>query len=406
MPKSKHDIIVFGATSFVGKILSHYLIETYGKELNWAAAGRSQAKLDTLKAELGEAGAHITTIAADAGNEADMQALCAQTKVIISTVGPYALFGEPLLKACVESGTDYCDLTGEVQWVSQMIKRYEEQAKASGARIVHSCGFDSIPSDLGVHYLQSQAKKTFGEYCNQVRMVVWRIKGGASGGTIASALNAVKEAASDPAVRKDMANPYALCPAGAPNTRQLNVSFVQKHSDVDTWVGPFVMAGVNTRVVHRSHALQNYAWGEDFKYDESMSTGRGPAGIARAASMCAGLAAVFGGAAFASTRKLVEKILPSPGEGPSPQEQLDGYYDLRFIGHTKDGKIITTKVYGDRDPGYGSTGKKLGEAGACLAFDLPKDKYPGGFWTPASLMGDKLIQRLEEKAGLSFEVLS
>lgn len=405
MPKPAHDIIVFGATSFVGKILSHYLVDTYGADLNWAAAGRSQGKLDALKAELGAAGAHVATLAADASSDADMQNLCSQTRVVISTVGPYALYGEPLLKACVDSGTDYCDLTGEVQWISRMIKRYEAQAQTSGARIVHCCGFDSIPSDLGVHFTQLQAQEKFGQYCKQIRMVVWRAKGGASGGTVASLMNAVKEAAADPQVRKDMANPFALCGAGAPNTRQPNVSFAQKHPDVAAWVGPFVMAGINTRIVHRSHALQDYAWGKDFQYDESMATGAGAGGALRAGAISAGMGGVFAGAAFAPTRKLLEKVLPAPGEGPSPQEQQDGYYDLRFIGHTPDGQTLQTKVTGDRDPGYGSTGKKLGEAGACLAFDTPAKDFPGGFWTPASLMGERLLARLQDKAGLTFEVI-
>lgn len=400
---SQYDIVVFGATSFVGKILSRYLLDTYGKDLNWAAAARSQAKLDALKAELGAAGDHVDTLCADAGNAEDMKALCAKTRVIISTVGPYALYGEPLLKACAESGIAYCDLTGEVQWVARMIERYEQTAKDSGARIVHCCGFDSIPSDLGVHFTQQQAQQRLGAACSDIRMVVWRAKGGASGGTVASLMNAIKEAASDPAVRKAMANPYAICPAGAPSTRQLNVSFAQKHSEFDRWVGPFVMAAINTRVVHRSHALQGYPWGEAFKYDESMATGGDFSAALKAAGLALGLGGVFAGAAFGPTRKLLEKVFPAPGEGPSPAEQQAGFYDLRFAGKTVDGKQLVTKVTGDRDPGYGSTAKMLGEAGSCLAFD--DNSTEGGFWTPASLMGERLIKRLSDKAGLTFEVL-
>ena len=398
-----YDVIVFGATSFVGQILCRYLARQPAGTLRWAMAARSQVKLDALRAELG---VDVPLLIADASDEASLNALCAQTKVIASTVGPYALYGEPLVRACVETGTDYCDLTGEIQWASRMIKRYEAQAKASGARIVHCCGFDSIPSDLGVHFLQQQAEASLGEPCNSVKMRVYKMRGGASGGTVASLMNAVKEAAADPAVRREMADPYAICPAdGAKRVRQPNVHGVQFDADFKRWVGPFVMATVNTRVVHRSHALLGHPWGEGFTYDEAMCTGVGAKGALAAGVMAAGIAGVMIGSAFSPTRALLGKVLPAPGEGPSPADQENGFYDLRFIGRTAGGESLMVKVVGDRDPGYGSTGKMLAQAAMCLAFDTPKDDFAGGFWTPASLMGDRLQKRLSEHAGLSFQRL-
>ena len=396
-----YDVIVFGATSFVGKILSRYLANQPAGTLRWAMAARSQTKLDELSRELG---VDVPLLIADASDEASLQALCAQTKVIISTVGPYALYGEPLVRACVETGTDYCDLTGEIQWASRMIKRYGEAAKVSGARIVHCCGFDSIPSDLGVHFLQQEAQSSLGEPCNSVKMRVWKIRGGASGGTVASLMNAVKEAKADPAVRREMTDPYAICPADDyKRVRQPNVQGVQFDTDFKRWVGPFVMATVNTRVVHRSHALQGHPWGEGFTYDEAMCTGVGAKGAITAGVVAAGIAGVMIGSAFSPTRALLGKILPAPGEGPSPDEQENGFYDLRFIGRTASGKSLSVKVFGDRDPGYGSTGKMLAQAAMCLAFDTPKTEFKGGFWTPASLFGERLISRLTAHAGLSFE---
>lgn len=406
MSEAKYDIVVFGATSFVGKILSQYLVDTFGKDLNWAAAARSTAKLDALKADLGAAGKNLPTIVADAADEASLKAMCKQARVVVSTVGPYALYGEPLVKVCVETGTDYCDLTGEVQWVYKMIQKYEDQAKQSGARIVHCSGFDSIPSDLGVHFLQQQAQARFGQPCNKVKMVVWKLKGGASGGTIASLLNAIAEAAADPQLRKVMGNPYGICPPDyQPKMRQPDVRAPQKDADFGVWLAPFVMAGVNTRMVQRSHAIQGQAYGENFSYMEAMSTGDGVKGAFTAGQVTAGLAGLMLGVALKPTRGLMARLFPEPGDGPSPDEQEAGFYDMRFHGTTEDGDTLVVKVYGDRDPGYGSTAKMLGQAAACLAFDTPKADFAGGFWTPASLYGDRLIQRLEKDAGLSFEVL-
>jgi short subunit dehydrogenase-like uncharacterized protein len=409
MTRPEFDVLVFGATSFVGKLLCRYLVERYGVAggLKWAAAARSKAKLKALRDELGPAASGLVLVAADATDEASLFAMCARTRVVVSTVGPYALYGEPTLKVCAETGTDYCDLTGEPQWIRPMIAAYAPAAHASGARIVHCCGFDSIPSDLGVMFLQQEAQRRFGAPCTRVKMRVKAMRGGASGGTVASMLNAVKEAAADPALRKELANPYSLCgPAAVKGVRQPNVKTAVWDEDFGAWCAPFVMAAINTRIVHRSNALQAQAYGAEFRYDEAMLTGRGARGRLRALAITAGLGAFMLGAALAPTRRLLQRfVLPAPGEGPSPQAQRAGFYDFRFFGTTADGRSLRARLTGDRDPGYGSTSKILGEAGACLALDVPKSARAGGFWTPATALGNPLLERLEAHAGLKFELL-
>ena len=400
------DIILFGATSFVGEILTRYMLaqQPLNGEMKWAIAGRSPTKLNQLKLSLGDAAEALPIVVADTDNQASIDAMCGSTKVIASTVGPYALYGEPVIQSCAALGTDYCDLTGEPQWIHKMLGRHEAAAKKSGARIVNCCGFDSIPSDLGVYFLQQRSKQTLKQHCNIVKMRVKAMKGGASGGTIASMLNAIKEAMQDKNIRKKIASPYALCPAGHGfKVKQINLKSAQYDKDVQAWIAPFVMAAINVRVVHRSNALLHKQYGENFLYDEAMITGPKAKGGMGAAALTAGLGGFMLAALLPPTRWLMEKtILPKPGEGPSPQAQLEGYYDLRFIGTTPDGQTISCKVTGDRDPGYGSTAKMLGQAALCLAQDM--NEKPGGFWTPASLFGEKIIARLEARAGLTFDI--
>jgi short subunit dehydrogenase-like uncharacterized protein len=409
MSTPSHDLIVFGATSFVGQILTRYLAEHYGTQgsLKWAIAGRSEQKLAALRNSLGLAAGKVPLLLADAADEAALHHLCSGARVVISTVGPYALYGEPLVKVCAETGTDYCDLTGEVQWIRRMIEAYEPAARKSGARIVHCCGFDSIPSDLGVHFLQQQARKRFGAPCTTVKMRVKAMRGGFSGGTAASIVNVVKEATANPALRKELANPYSICPAGyAPAVRQPNVKSAQYDADFDAWVAPFVMSGINTRIVQRSNALSKQAYGADFRYDEAMLMGRGLKGRTAATGLTAGLGGFMVAAALPPARWALERfVLPAPGEGPSAEQQRNGFFDLRFHGTTADGQTLRVKVTGDRDPGYGSTAKMLGQAGACLAQDFADSGRRGGFWTPATMFGDKLIERLVAHAGLTFELV-
>ena len=403
------DIVVFGATSFVGQILCRYLVARHGTdgELRWAIAGRSTAKLVSVASSTG---ADVPQIVADASSVDDMRSLADSTRVVVSTVGPYALYGSELVAACAAAGTDYCDLTGEPQWMQKMIDAHGATAAASGARIVHTCGFDSIPSDLGVWFTQQAAIDQFGEPCTKIAMRVKAMKGGASGGTIASMMNVMEETASDPALRKVLANPYALAPEGMRSgVDQPNVVLPKADDTSGEWVAPFVMAAVNTRVVHRSHALLERPWGDDFLYDEAMMMGTGPLGAAKATGLAGGLGGFMGVATFGPARDLLNRfVLPKPGEGPSPEAQERGFFDFRFFGTTADGHTIATKVTGDRDPGYGSTAKMLGECAVTLLHlarpgDETGEGVAGGFWTPSTALGDALIDALRAHAGLTFE---
>ena len=408
MINKEFDIVVFGATSFVGKILCNYLANEYTEpNLTWAMAARSKEKLNELKASLGGKAAGIHVIIADSSDEQTLQSMCEKTELIISTVGPYALYGELLVKTCCQLGTDYCDLTGEPQWIRRMINRYEGDAKRSGARIVNCCGFDSIPSDLGVKFLQGHALRQFGSYCDAVKLRVKTLKGGASGGTIASGLNLYKEASADPGIRKEMRDPYSLCPEEHTfAARQHNVS-VEFDEDFDSWAGPFIMASINTRVVLRSNALLDGHYDENFKYDEAMLTSAGKKGEKAAKRISTGTKVSMFMMAFSPMRWLATRLfLPSPGEGPTPEQQLKGCYDLRLLGRTPRGESVSVKVSGDRDPGYGSTAKMLAQAGISLRRDVDESEVGGGFWTPATVFNDKLITRLIDHAGMGFELES
>jgi len=402
----KYDFILFGATSFVGKIMAEYLVNNYSiEEANWALAGRSKEKLQELKRDLGSNAANLETVVADSSNPDSLQAMCENTNLIVSTVGPYALYGEPLIKACAETGTDYCDLTGEAQWIGRMLKKYQTTAEKSGARLVNCCGFDSIPSDLGVLFMQEQARQKFNEYCFRVKMRVKAANGGFSGGTVASLLNVVKEASGNPGLRRELSNPYNLCPDGHPFfVHQSSNGTAKKDNDFKRWIAPFVMAAINTRIVHRSNALLNNRYGNNFLYDEAMLMKN--KWVAKSTALGMGLFMV--GAAFSGSRMIMEKlVLPGPGQGPSKEEQESGFFNLQFFGETAGGKTIRTKVTGDRDPGYGSTGKMLAETAIFFTqmSKTEKDKIKGGFWTPASIFGLPLAERLQAKAGLTFELL-
>lgn len=406
---SNYHLIVYGATSFVGQLLTRYLFERHGVngDLRWAIAGRSANKLGEVRASLGPAAQALPMVLADAADATALTALCRQTRVVVSTVGPYALYGSELVKVCAETGTDYCDLTGEPQWIARMIEAHEATAKASGARIVHCCGFDSVPSDLGVYYLQQQAQQQLGYPLPRVKMRVKAMRGGLSGGTVGSMVELIKEASTNSALRKLMANPYALCPpSNTSKPKQPNLQFAEFDPDAKAWSAPFIMAGINTKVVHRSNAVSNYAYGADFIYDETMLTGAGVVGGAIAIGAAVGIAGFVGAIALPPSRRVLERfVLPKAGEGPSPEQQEKGFYDIRLIGLSPSGQRLTAKVTGDRDPGYGSTAKILGEAAVCLALDIAKSDKAGGFWTPATAMGNPLIDRLRRHAGLSFDLV-
>lgn len=404
MSDQKYDIIIFGATSFVGQIVTNYIQTFYGDgKLSWAIAGRSKNKLEKLSKKLSLSGIEI--IIADSYDETALKSLCSRTKVIISTVGPYALYGETLIKVCSENGTHYCDLTGEPQWIRRMQDQYENLAKKSGAWIVNCCGFDSIPSDLGVHFLQQKALKKTGQNCNKINMRVLKMKGGASGGTIASIINLLKEASLDSKLREELKNPYSLCPPSHNFTLfQSNIK-VSYDEEYKSWIAPFIMAAINSRVIHRSNALSGNSYGTDFLYQEAVLIGKGTIKKWKAHCVNIGLAMIMAGLIIPPTRWLLQNyILPKPGEGPSIEEQLSGEYELLFTGTTSDGTKVKCRITGDQDPGYGSTAKMLAQSAICLAKDVPKNTK-GGFWTPATIMGDKLTKRLITHAGLDFEVI-
>ncbi len=396
---------MYGATSFVGQIVTRYMHEQFADgSIKWAIAGRSLSKLEQVRDAVGLS--DIELIVADAADEEALRQMCAQTKVVMSTVGPYALYGDVLVSVCAKTGTDYCDLTGEPQWIRKMQLRHEADAVKSGARIVNCCGFDSIPSDLGVHFLQRNALEQFGHTCDRVDMRVVSMKGGASGGTIASMINMVKEAVNDPDLRRELKDPYSLCP---PDHRfsvaqpDVNISYDNVYGG---WIAPFVMAGINTRVVHRSNALSNNSYGVEFKYEEAVVTGEGSSGKRKAQATHWGVNALMIGLAVPPIRWLLETaVLPKPGEGPTEKAQFEGGFDIVFLGATVKGETIRCRVTGDRDPGYGSTAKMLSQAAACLAKDV-SDDVAGGFWTPATILGNKLVDRLVAHAGLTFEQLS
>src|SRR6056297_1146898 len=402
------DIILWGATGFIGRLLAGYLWPRYGKtgEISFALGGNSRSELEAVHEDL-DGNDRLPLIVGDAFDRPFLEEMAKKARLVVSTVGPYAKFGDNLVAACAANGTDYCDLAGEPQWMPRMIDTHQETAAASGARIVHSCGFDSIPSDMGVFFLQNEARKRFGHFMNRVKLRVKIMRGGASGGTVASILNFIEEARRDPEVAKTAKNPYALAPAGhRTGIRQPNVSTFEYDPDAESWLAPFVMAAVNTRIVHRTNALMDYAYGQAFQYDEAMMMGTGMKGRFRAASLAGVLGAFVAGSAFAPSRALMKKtILPKPGEGPSPEKQEKGFYKLLLIGKDDAGNRLDVNVTGDQDPGYGSTRKMLGESAVCLFKDISRQDLKGGFWTPATAMGETLIQRLTANAGLTFDAV-
>lgn len=400
------DVVVWGATGFTGRLVIEYLCENYpqGGELRWAAAGRNARKLGDVLSEIAGEDNAIPTVIAESDDASSLQAMVASTRVILTTVGPYAKYGSALVEACVGAGTHYCDLSGEPQWMRRMIDLHHASAQASGARIVHSCGFDSIPSDFGAWFLQREAKQLHGEHCRDIRLLVKVMKGGASGGTIASMTQAMDEARADRSVARILVDPYALNPPGERQGPDERDQTGVRYDDVArSWTAPFVMAGINTKIVRRSNALASYPYGKEFRYSEAVMTGPGPAGWIKATTMTAGLGAFMFANAFQLSRSLVvSRLLPQPGEGPSREERDKGFFVLELFGTLHDGKVIRGVVKGDRDPGYGSTCKMLAEAAVCLAMD-PLEAA-GGIWTPVSAMGQSLFDRLVANAGLSFQL--
>ena len=400
------DIIVFGATGFTGRLVAEYLNKTHGVggDVRWAMAGRSAARLAEVRDALG-IDAALPLLVADASDPAALAELVRQTRVVLTTVGPYQTYGEPLIHACADAGTDYVDLCGEPGWMAKMIPELQDKARASGARIVFSCGFDSIPFDLGVFYAQHEAQQRLGAPLQRVHGRVKVLKGTFSGGTVASMLATIEATKHAPALRRALVDPFALTP-GFKGPRQPNDHVAEYDMLAKSWTAPFVMALINTKNVHRSHALLGHPWGTDFVYSERMLTGDGPAGEKRARKMLRQSKIQNLMLAFAPTRALLRRFsLPKPGEGPSLEQREKGRHETLFFGQTADGRTLTASVAGDRDPGYGSTSKMIAEAALCLARDVDRSRTPGGVWTPAAAMGMTLVERLQAKAGLTFKVV-
>jgi short subunit dehydrogenase-like uncharacterized protein len=402
------DVIVWGASGFTGRLVAEHLLADYGTDgaLRWALAGRSEAKLTDVRRGLGPEAAALPLLLADADDQPGLDDLARRARVVCSTVGPYALYGSKLVAACVHQGTHYCDLTGEVPWMRRMIDLHHQRARDTGARIVHTCGFDSIPSDLGVWFLQREMRRRRGTCASQIKFRVREARGGFSGGTIASLLNVLDEAERDPDIRKVLADPYSLNPTA--ERRGLDGperSLPEYDADFDAWVTPFVMAAINTRVVRRSNALLDYAYGHEFRYDEGMLMPLGIWGFPLAAGLSSGTAAVRAMASVGALRRGLAGLLPQPGQGPSRQVRESGHYRIELLGRCDEGKGATLRVmiHGDRDPGYGSTSRMLGEAAVCLAKDSLAS--PGGVLTPSVAMGDALLERLPVHAGVTFDVV-
>ncbi|MGQ3052129.1 MAG: saccharopine dehydrogenase family protein [Roseateles sp.] len=406
MKAKEFDLIVFGATGFTGRLVAEYLHLSGADGARWAIAGRSLDKLAKVRDEL-HLPPSVALLKADANDAAALKALVARTRVVITTVGPYQLHGEPLATACAEGGTDYVDLCGEPLWMARMIDKLTPLAQRSGARIVFSCGFDSIPFDLGVVYLQAEAQARFGAPLPEVRGRVARLKGTFSGGTLASMMETIEAVRREPGLIKLMTNPFALA-GGFKGPRQPNDQGADFDDWADAWAGPFVMATINTKNIHRSNALRGHPWGRGFVYSEKLLTGKpgqGDKGRRKAKALARFTQLQNLALGFGPTRALLRRfVLTQPGDGPGKAAREAGRYEVWFAGRAAGGQTLRAIVKGDRDPGYGSTCKLISEAALCLVRDVSHDATPGGVWTPGSAMGLALVRRVQARAGLSFEI--
>jgi len=381
---AEFDLIVYGATGYTGRLVAEHLAQRYGVggEVKWAMAGRSQAKLEQVRDEIG-APKDTPLVVADAADPAQLEAMVKRAKAIITTVGPYQLYGSELVAACAKAGTDCLDLSGEPNWMRRMIDAHHAEAKASGARILHSCGFDSIPFELGVWFCQETAKAKLGGAVPRVKGRVRNMRGGLSGGTAASGAATMAAIQKDPSILAIMMSPFGLTP-GFEGPAQPSGQTAEEDPDVGP-VAPFMMAVINTKNVHRSNLLMGHPYGQDFVYDEMVMGAPGAGGPG-----FTDLGSLPGGG-------------PKPGEGPTKEEREAGFYDILFVGIAKDGRQVRVAVKGDKDPGYGSTSKMLAETAIAL---VNAPDVAGGVLTPGAALQGRLVERLQKHAGLTFEVES
>lgn len=402
MNKSREfDIIIWGASGFTGRLVAGYIFSKYGTngDLKWAMAGRNLAKLELVRSKVADK--TVPIVVADSNDDEGLKEMVKRAKVICTTVGPYAKYGSKLVSVCIENQTHYCDLAGEVQWIRRMIDKHHESAVANQTKIVNCCGFDSIPSDMGVYFIQKISKAKKGQIAKQIQMRVAGASGGISGGTYESLSHVNEEAHKDKNIFKVLINPYGLNPVGEQeglDKYDLRTIVYDKASK--SWIGPFVMAAINTKIVRRSNALSGYAYGKDFRYDEATLSGKGLKGRVKGFISVIPIGLMMSAKPGSLLKRIIDKILPKAGEGPNKKQRENGFYNLRFYITYEDGSKALAKVIGDMDPGYGSTSKMLSEAAICLAKD--ELSYLGGVLTPSTAMGDKLLSRLEKNAGLTF----
>lgn len=409
-----YDLVLWGATGFTGRLTAEYLTRHYGAAgapLRWAIAGRDRAKLVALREELAAIDAtavEIPILLGDSHDRPSLNAIVAQTRVICSTVGPYSLHGTPLVAACAAGGVAYCDLTGEAPWIRDNIDRFGAEAKASGACIVHACGYDSIPSDLGTLMVQEKAMADHGRFAPTVKHLFGPTRGGFSGGTIASMLHLMRRSRRSRRVRRLLADPFALISGDEPHERRVSDQTTPRYdADFGRWTAPFVMTGINSRVVYRSHALREYRYGRSFRYREAMRMGRGLSGRVSAVTFSLGLLLAMKVGGFDPVQRLLENsVLPAPGEGPDREERENGFFRTTLLAklpaqNGAPAAWVRGKVVGVNDPGYGETAKMLSESALCLALDGDQLPDRRGILTPATAMGARLIERLRA-AGMTF----
>jgi short subunit dehydrogenase-like uncharacterized protein len=399
------DIALFGASSFVGRLCAEYLADSAPEDLRIGLAGRSRERLRELQDTLGARAAEWPLVIADTSEESSLAELAGRARVVATSVGPYRRHGLPVIDACARAGTHYADLTGEVLFMREAIDRFDAVASRSGVRIVHSCGFDSIPSDLGVLLLhQAVAADEAGEL-EDTTLVVRAMKGGASGGTVASLKGVLDDARSDGRLARLLEDPYALSPdreAEPDLGPEHDLRGVEHDHDLGLWLGPFVMGSINTRAVRRSNALQGWAYGRRFRYREVMGLGSSALAAAQAGALAGGMAALTAGLAFSPTRAMLDRVLPSPGAGPGERLRERGFFRIEIHTRTSSGARYVCRVAAQGDPGYKATAVMFGESALCLALDEERLPARAGVLTPATAMGDVLVARLRQ-AGQTFE---
>jgi len=400
------DVVLFGATSFVGRLSADYLLRAAPAHARIGLAGRSLERLSALQASLGGRAGEWPLLIADTADERALSELAGRTRVVATTVGPYRRYGLPVVEACARAGTHYADLTGEVLFMRDAIDRFDAVAADSGARIVHSCGFDSIPSDLGVLALHQGATADGAGQLEETTLVVRAMKGGASGGTIASLKGTVDDARGSRELARVLADPYALSPDrdGEPDLGpERDLRGVQYDSALGSWVGPFIMGSINTRAVRRSNALQGWAYGRRFRYREVMGFGSGPLGACQAGALAGGVGALAVGLSIRPSRAVLDRALPAPGEGPSESQRTRGFFRIEIHTRTSSGVRYVARIAAQGDPGYKATSVMFGESALSLAFDQDRLPPRAGVLTPATAIGEALIERLRQ-AGQTLEV--